>query len=164
MLKAWKARAALTMPAALDAIGGSWRAKFDADQGLSGAETRAFAKALGLGEEGPMSYSVEGLARLLRSSGPLWVVTDDDFEANKVVHARIVTAMHGDGTVAGTTLTLADPSSGSFVTDTVHQVRAAARGERGGLGRRRRISLVRKTRIVASPMRALCASDRGQTV
>lgn len=117
MLKAWKVRAALAMPTALDALGGSWRAKFDADQGLSGAETRAFAQALGLNEEGPMSYSVEGLARLLQAKGPLWVITDDDFEANKVVHARIITGMHGNGTVPGTTLTLADPGSGSFVSE-----------------------------------------------
>ncbi|MFL6388958.1 MAG: papain-like cysteine protease family protein [Terriglobales bacterium] len=117
MLKAWKTRVSMTIPAALDSLGGSWRAKFEADQGLSGSETHAFAQALGLTEDGPMSYSIEGLARLLKGKGPIWVITDDDFEANKVIHARIITAMHGDGTIDGTTLTLADPLSGRFVTE-----------------------------------------------
>lgn len=117
MMKAWQTHTSMTIPTMLDALGGSWRAKFDADQGLSGAEMHAFTKALGLTEEGPASYSVEGLARLLKGSGPLWSITDDDFEANNVVHARIITAMHGDGTIDGTTLTLADPLTGTFTTE-----------------------------------------------
>ena len=64
-----------------------------------------------------MSYSVEGLARLLRSEGPLWTVSDDLFEGNNIVHVRIVTAMKGDGTVDGTTVTLADSASGTSVTE-----------------------------------------------
>jgi hypothetical protein len=117
MMKGWQTRTSMAITTMLDSLGGSWRAKFDADQGLSGAELHAFTKALGLAEEGPMSYTVTGLARLLRSKGPLWAITDDDFEANRVVHARIVTAMRGDGTTDGTTVSLVDPASGTVVTE-----------------------------------------------
>jgi hypothetical protein len=118
MMRSWRVRASMAIAAMLDALGGAWRAKFDANQGLSGAELQAFTKALGLVEEGPMSYTVEGLARLLKAKGPLWAITDDDFAANNVVHARVLVSMHGDGTTDGTTLSLADPASGTLVTET----------------------------------------------
>jgi hypothetical protein len=73
---------------------------------------------MALTEEGPQSYTVEGLARLLQNKGPLWVITDDDFEANKVIHARVITVMKGDGSVDGTNLTLADPLTGAFAEET----------------------------------------------
>lgn len=117
MLRSWQTQTSMTIESVLDGLGGGWRAKFDANQGLSGAELNAFVTALGLSAEGPMSYSVEGLARLLREEGPLWVVSDDQFEANNIVHVRIVTAMKGNGTPDGTTVTLADSGSGTFVTE-----------------------------------------------
>lgn len=64
-----------------------------------------------------MSYTVEGLARLVKANGPLWVISDDSFEGNQIVHARVVTAVKGDGTVDGTTVTLVDPLVGAFVTE-----------------------------------------------
>ena len=103
--------------AVLDPLGGSWRTKFDNDQGLTSGELRMFASALGLAEEEPQSYTVEGLARLLRRSGPLWIIGDDAFESNKILHARIVTAVRGDGSVDKTMVTLADPLTGGFLTE-----------------------------------------------
>jgi hypothetical protein len=117
MMASWKAGASMTTEAVLDGLGGSWRAKYDADQGLTTADLRAFSSGLGLREEGPTSYTVEGLARLLKENGPLWVISDDSFEGNLVVHARIVTAVKGDGAVDGTTVTLVDPIPGTFVTE-----------------------------------------------
>jgi hypothetical protein len=117
MMASWKAGASMTTEAVLDGLGGSWRSKYDADQGLSTSELRGFTAALALREEGPASYTVEGLARLLGNAGPLWVVSDDSFEGNQIVHARIVTAVKGDGSIDGTTVTLVDPISGGFVTE-----------------------------------------------
>jgi hypothetical protein len=117
MMNSWKQKLSITPETFLDGLGGSWRTKFDADQGLSSAEVKAFVAAMGLSEEGPASYTVEGLGRLLQSRGPLWVISDDDFEANKVVHARIVTAVKGDGSVDGTKVTLAEPLTGTFTEE-----------------------------------------------
>ncbi len=117
MMASWNAKASMTPETVLDGLGGGWRAKYDANQGLTMSELHGFAAALNLKEEGPASYSVEGLARLLQQYGPLWVISDDTFENNQIVHARIVTAIKGDGSVDGTTVTLVDPISGGFVTE-----------------------------------------------
>ncbi|MFL5798317.1 MAG: papain-like cysteine protease family protein [Actinomycetota bacterium] len=117
MMASWKASASMPPESVLDGLGGSWRAKYDADQGLTTTELHAFAEALGLRQEGPASYSVEGLARLVKQYGPLWVISDDSFEGNKIVHARIVTAVKGDGSIDGTTVILVDPVPGAFVTE-----------------------------------------------
>ena len=50
--------------------------------------------------------------------GPLWVITDNDFGGDRIVHARIVTAVRGDGTPEGTTVTLADSASGGIEAET----------------------------------------------
>jgi hypothetical protein len=64
---------------------------------------RRFAYAYGLQMEPPQSWTVDGLAALLRRS-PLWV-------AGQVPtgHAYVIAAMTGDGTPNGTTLTIYDP-------------------------------------------------------
>ena len=89
--------------------------------GSTSVELRAFATALGLSEERPQSHTVEGIARLLRSHGPLWVLSDDLFEGNHIAHVQIVTALKGDGSVDGTTVTLADSASGAFTTETFRE-------------------------------------------
>jgi hypothetical protein len=38
------------------------------------------------------------------------------------VHAQIITAIRGDGTTAGTTITLADSASGTLVTESFEDV------------------------------------------
>jgi hypothetical protein len=113
MMLAWKRRASLTVEAALDSIGGGWRAKYDQDKALVASDLRDFASALGLKEEGAASYTPQGLANLVAEHGPLWVITDDAFgPGNRLVHIRIVTAVRGDGTPAGSTVVLVDSASG----------------------------------------------------
>ncbi len=36
-----------------------------------------------------MSYSATGLVNLL-NAGPLWIITDNDFADDKIVHARLL--------------------------------------------------------------------------
>lgn len=117
MMLSWRNRVSMTIAAAMDSLGGGWRANFDANQPLTLGELQGFARAIGLSEEGPASYTPEGLARLLSAHGPLWVISDDSVESNLIVHARIVTAMRGDGTAAGTIVTMADSASGTVVSE-----------------------------------------------
>ncbi len=117
MMYSWHVEQSTTVEAALDALGGAWRAKYEANDGLSTSELRAFMSALGLREEGPASYSVEGLARMLSSLGPLWVVSDDSFNNNQMVHARIAVGIKGDGTVNGTNVSVVDPATGTEGTE-----------------------------------------------
>jgi hypothetical protein len=117
MMLSWRNRVSMTVETAMDSLGGSWRAAYDANQGLTLGELQGFARAIGLSEEGPAGYTPEGLARLLDAHGPLWVVSDDTVESNLVVHARIVTAVRGDGKADGTTVTLADSATGTLVSE-----------------------------------------------
>jgi hypothetical protein len=63
----------------------------------------SFANSHGLILYGPMSWTVEGLARLL-SRGPLMLIGSMPFD-----HAVVLAAMQGDGTPKGTLLTIYDP-------------------------------------------------------
>lgn len=117
MLLSWRNRQSMTVESSMDSLGGDWRAKYDANQSLSSAEFRGFVSAVGLSEEGPASYIPDGIARLLENHGPLFVVSDDMVENNALTHARIVTAIRGDGTADGTDVTLADSATGTLVTE-----------------------------------------------
>jgi hypothetical protein len=117
MMESWRVSRSLTIPAVLDGLGGEWRGKFDRNEGLTPAQLRAFLGTLRLTEEGPASYTPEGLARLLESKGPLFEIGDDGIENNLIVHVRIVTSVRGDGTPDGTTVTFADSASGTLVAE-----------------------------------------------
>ena len=96
----------------MDRVGAAYRAKFDANSGLSGSEKVPFLSAVGLTAEPPMSWSAQGIADLLQAHGPLWVTTDEAPGAPFAIHARIVTRIRGDGSPAGTTISVVDPAGG----------------------------------------------------
>jgi hypothetical protein len=64
---------------------------------------QTFARGLGLNMEYPLSWTVQGLAGLLRR-GPLWVAG-----AQPSLHAVVIGAMWGDGTPNGTAMLIYDP-------------------------------------------------------
>ncbi len=115
MMQNWSLGRTDTVEQALDALGGSWRVTHDLNQPLSVGELRAFLTAVGLTEDSPVSYSPEGLARLVEAVGPLLEIGDDGIENNQVSHVRIIVGVHGDGTPEGTTVTVVDPASGTTV-------------------------------------------------
>jgi len=117
MMASWRAQTSLTIQSVLDGLGGDWRKKFDNNEGLSANQLRAFLAALNLVEEGPASYTPEGLARLLADKGPQLEIGDDGIENNLVVHVRVISAVRGDGTPEHTTVTLADSASGTLVNE-----------------------------------------------
>ena len=118
MMLSWRERASLSIEAALDSLGGDWRAKFDANAGLTPGEVTGFMTGLGLTVEPPISYLPAGIAGLLARFGPLWVVNDNDVVGDRITHARIVTGIHGDGSPDGTLVTIADPATGTSGTET----------------------------------------------
>jgi hypothetical protein len=128
MMASWRSQTSMSLESFLDGLGGSWRALFDSNTPLSQQEFRAFAGTLGLVEEGPVSYTPEGLARLLASKGPLLEIGDDGIENNQIVHVRVITAVRGDGTPENTFVTLADSATGTIVTErfTIFDQRHAA--------------------------------------
>jgi hypothetical protein len=75
---------------------------------------KGFAPGSPLSEEPGNPVTVDGLLNLLQKYGPLWLIADDSIDNNKLVHARIVTALKGDGTADGTEVTCIDTAKGDF--------------------------------------------------
>jgi hypothetical protein len=65
---------------------------------------KKFADSHGLEMHAPQSWSVDGLADLLKSQGPLWVAGNVPSG-----HAFVIAGMEGDGTPEGTRLIIYDP-------------------------------------------------------
>ena len=119
MLRSWQQRSSppLDIKVVADQLGGGWRQKLDADHALSVAETVSYIGALGLSAEAPMDYLPRGILRLLQQHGPLLVIGDNAIDGDRLVHARIVTGLSGDGTVEGTTVRFIDPKDGASDTE-----------------------------------------------
>lgn len=129
MMLSWRAQVSMTIQAAMESLGGGWRA-FDAGKGLTLGELQAGSLQRS-GSRRRRRPAIQRRVSLGCSTrhGPLWIVTDDAVEGNLVVHAQIVTAVRGDGTAANTTITLADSASGTLVTESFEDV---ARGLEAG--------------------------------
>lgn len=112
MMASWQKRVSMSIDTALEELGGQWLEAFKTGQALTIPELHAFAAALGLKEETKAPATVDGMLDLLQRHGPLWVITDDSVDNNKLVHARIVTAIKGDGTVDNTEVTFIDTAGG----------------------------------------------------
>ena len=108
----WRKQVSMSIQTAIGQIGATYLAKFNANQGLTGAEKPGFLAAAGLAYQAPQSLSVQGWEALLRQYGPLWVTTDEDPTAGFSIHARVMICIRGDGTTAGTTVEIVDPAGG----------------------------------------------------
>jgi GH24 family phage-related lysozyme (muramidase) len=113
MMISWKKDQSVTIESALSSIGNNYREKFLRNEGLSSAEKATFLKDAGFTFEYPQSLTIEGWERLLRDYGPIWVTTDEDPSIQFAIHARIISAIKGDGTSQGTLMTITDPAYGS---------------------------------------------------
>ena len=98
------------------------------------AQAPAFFAAIGLKSEPPQSYSVAAWTQLLKTRGPLWITTAISPRAVSV-HARVLTAIAGDGSPAKTYLWLIDPAIGQQYIETIAdfavKFEAIARGDLG---------------------------------
>jgi hypothetical protein len=76
-------------------------------------EKAQFIKDTGLSAEPPLSYSPEGILKILENHGPIWVTTQEDPESPFSLHAQILYGWYGDETVEGTILRIIDPRIGN---------------------------------------------------
>lgn len=119
MLVSWRRQQSLAIETALGTVGQSWVDMYRADTGLPGSQKAAFLTAAGLVAEPPQSFSVEGWERMLRNYGPLWVTTDEAPGAAWAIHARVITAIRGDGTAENTFFTIVDPGGGRTYQESI---------------------------------------------
>ena len=119
MLVSWRRQQSLTIETALGTVGQRWVDLFRADTGLPGSDKSAFLAAAGMIAEPPQSYSVEGWEQLLRNYGPVWVTTDEAPGRAWAIHARVITAISGDGTPERTFFTIVDPAGGRTYQESI---------------------------------------------
>ncbi|MEQ8403456.1 MAG: papain-like cysteine protease family protein [Oceanicaulis sp.] len=113
MLSSWKHDRSMTIPDALQDVGPRWVALFNSNTGISSAAKNDFIAAAGLVAEPPMNPTIEAWADMLRRYGPIWITTDEAAgPANWAIHARVLTAIKGDGTATGTQIKVIDPAGG----------------------------------------------------
>jgi GH24 family phage-related lysozyme (muramidase) len=113
MMINWRAQSSSSIETAIGSIGQRWLQKFRNNQGLSASEKIPFLNDAGFQFEYPQSLSIVGWEQMLRRYGPIWVTTDEDPSLNFAIHARIISAIRGDGTADGTFLTITDPGNGT---------------------------------------------------
>lgn len=118
MLVNWKNQQSDTVENAIAAVGPRWTAllRLGATRGLSAAEKGDFLADAGLVALPPQNPMLATWAAMIADYGPIWVTTDEQ-PPNLFIHARVLMSMRGDGTAAGTTLTLIDPGAGTLVTE-----------------------------------------------
>lgn len=117
MMLEWRDRRSYTIEEAMRLTGPKYIQLYKSGNWLLPKDHDDYATALGMAVEPPMSYSVEGLATLLRQHGPLIAIADEAPGAQQVFHARVVTGIVGCGEPDNTYLRLNDPAQGREVVE-----------------------------------------------
>jgi hypothetical protein len=118
MLQSWKTRQASDIVQVLDGLGGSWRARYDNNEALTGLLIKAFTDAIGLQTARTAGLTADGLSLLIADEGPLWVVGAGDVTSHRLNAVHVACAIAGDGSATGTTVTLIDARTGEVVSET----------------------------------------------
>lgn len=117
MMKSWKAGKPVSIEAAIAELGAPFTTYLAEDRGLPGGQELAFVKAGGLRAIPPASYPLTMFRKLLRNSGPAWIITGDGITS----HARLLIGIYGAeeaekmATYEGTTMEFIDPALGIYV-------------------------------------------------
>lgn len=119
ILVSWKEKRVVDTPQLVARLSNKYQVIYETNAGLYPNDQPELLKEVKLRQEAPQNYTVDGWVSLLKSSGPLWVTTALGAGKRWAVHARVLTAIKGDGTPGGTTLRIIDPADGSESTVTV---------------------------------------------
>jgi Papain-like cysteine protease AvrRpt2 len=123
MVYSWKNAAGVEVliETVLTSAGEHWLNAFKSGNGLPPSEVANFGKALGFTVEAPQSFQTAQLIDLFLKRGPLWIGTVHPV-ATQYKHARVIVAMDGDGTGAGTIAEVNDPDGGRHYSTTLSQL------------------------------------------
>ncbi len=144
MLLGWKEQRSTSVEAAIAGVGPRWSALLakGATTGMSGAEKVDFIADAGLVAVPAMNPSIGGWADMVANYGPLWMTTDEAAGPGFSIHARLLTAIRGDGTAEGTMLHFINPSSGAQVQERFRDFLGKFESEAATPGRPLRIQIV----------------------
>lgn len=93
-------------------VGSEFINLFNKGQVLNEKQFTQFIAQAGMETQSPTNFTIEGWEGLLRQYGPLVICSDMKVGPGMVFHARVLTAIKGDGTSNGTYFTLFDPKNG----------------------------------------------------
>lgn len=135
ILVSWKEKKLVPVEEMLGRVSEKYRILYDTDAGLLPPDQPDLIKPLGLTQEAPQNYSVDGWLSLLKRFGPLWVTTAFPKPNDKWgLHARVVSGIKGDGTPDGTTLHVYDPAevkeSDITITDFTKEMENVAKADK----------------------------------
>jgi hypothetical protein len=116
MVWGWKHDQHVTVEEIARLAGPAFEQALGKPSGLDSNRHAEFAAALSLKTEAPQSYTLDGILTLLKKYGPLWFITLEAPPEKRMLHARVVTGIEGDGTVDGTRLFVIDPE-GEMTTE-----------------------------------------------
>jgi hypothetical protein len=117
----WKERKEYEIEEVVARAGKKYLAFYEANTGIDGEDKAEFLSALNLRAEAPQTFTVKGWLWLLQNYGPLWVTSEDKQGSKFSVHARIVIAISGDGSIENTYLTIIDPQDGSEYRENIDE-------------------------------------------
>ena len=112
MMVSWRDRVSRSAEETLGRIGQKWVDLLRANTGATAAQEAELYAAAGLVAEPLANHSLETWERMLREFGPLNVIVDVNPSQARAIHMLVLTGIHGDGTSAGTNLTIVDPARG----------------------------------------------------
>ena len=112
MMESWRRQQSIPVQTVLERAGQEWVDRYNRGESLNVNLAKSLYDALGLVSLISQNPMIEYWERLLRTYGPLYV---DVGAGPTSTHALIVTAIRGDGTATGTTITFVDPGSGQVV-------------------------------------------------
>ncbi|KQS75961.1 papain-like cysteine protease family protein [Rhizobium sp. Leaf383] len=90
MMVSWKERRPVTIKEAVARLGEPYVGYLDRRTGLPAHSELEFVSAAGMSAQPPASYPLSFYRKLLRESGPLWVITGN----GTVSHARLMTGIY----------------------------------------------------------------------
>lgn len=119
MLLSWRRQQSLTIEDALAQTGPHWLDLYKRNVGLPGNQHGDFFAAAGLMAEPLQSFSIEGWEQLLRNYGPVIITANENPGKAWAMHARVLTAIKGDGTPEKTFFTIVDPNGGRTYQESI---------------------------------------------
>ncbi len=111
MMASWRHQKSLDTRTVLAKAGQPYVDRYEWDQSLDAEGAKLLYDALGLVTITSFNPTIEAWESLLRKYGPLYV--DVGSGSSTMTHAVVVTAISGDGTAGGTSITVADPDGGT---------------------------------------------------
>lgn len=118
ILKSWKEQRSLDIRSSVEAVDSKYSTLFDAKQGLPASEFGPFLAKANLQHLAMINLSIAGWEQQLRSKGLVWVGSMASLSTDSMLHSRILEGMSGNGSPAGTNMSIVDPGNGTRYVET----------------------------------------------